>query len=464
MSIDIQNLHVSYRAQSREILSGLTAQFSRQEITVLTGPSGCGKSTLLYFLAGLYPKYTGVQLQGNILVEGQQPSTLISKERCRLVGMMFQNPDLQFTMDTVWQELVFCLENLCVPPEQIVSKANHALAFCQLEPLRDRKLQTLSGGQKQQVMLACQIALEPQWLLLDEPFANLDDHSARLLAVKLLQLHRETGVGILAVDHRLDHWMDVADTIRVMDRGQLSEETFTTHSMDPERLTALGIYCPGVRYCQSMPPAIPGPEILTLHRVSVSLSGKPILSNLSATFHQGRSYAIVGASGCGKSTLFGALSGLYPYTGQITLDGRTLRKQKPGTLGFVTQSPQDQFLAHTVLGELLATPHSAAEAQSLLTSMGLWPYRDVSPYLLSQGQQRRLGVTALMAYPCRVLICDEPTYAQDRRHTIALMEQLLTLVRTRSVTLIFSTHDRQAALDYADEILELKGGCLYAVH
>ena len=85
----------------------------------------------------------------------------------------------------------------------------------------------------------------------------------------------------------------------------------------------------------------------------------------------------------------------------------------------------------------------------------------MSPYLLSQGQQRRLGVAALMAYDCRVLVCDEPTYAQDRTNTMAVMDELCRAARSRRATLIFSTHDRQLAEDYGDVVLRLEGGKLH---
>ena len=100
------------------------------------------------------------------------------------------------------------------------------------------------------------------------------------------------------------------------------------------------------------------------------------------------------------------------------------------------------------------------KTEEILRGIKLWRYRDISPYMLSQGQQRRLGVAALMAYPCKVLVCDEPTYAQDRNNTKAIMDALCRQAREHGVALIFSTHDRQLAKDYADEILELKGGRL----
>jgi energy-coupling factor transport system ATP-binding protein len=136
-----------------------------------------------------------------------------------------------------------------------------------------------------------------------------------------------------------------------------------------------------------------------------------------------------------------------------------------GRLGFVTQSPQDQFLGGTVRQEVMAAfkkePDAEARSEQILRHIGLWKYRDVSPYLLSQGQQRRLGVAALMAYPCEVLVCDEPTYAQDRENTIAIMESLCRGAAQRGATMLFSTHDRQLAEDYADKIYTLEGGTLH---
>lgn len=450
MSITVTDLCFSYSGHTRPTLQNLSARFDAGQITLLTGPSGCGKSTLLYLLAGIYPKNAGTLHSGTILIEGHCPAELPPPERCQIVGMMFQNPRLQFCMDTVLHELAFCLENRQVPPQDIPEQIDAALEFCQISDLKYRRLDTLSGGQQQLVMLACLVALNPRWLLLDEPFANVDGDTARQIIQKLLQLHEARGTGILAVDHQPELWANAAQQIICMEHGHLGRSYSPSQPLSPRP------------YREKPPSGAPGPVQLCLKNVSVRRGDHMVLQNLSMQFCQGRSYAIVGSSGCGKSTLFGTLLGLYPYEGRITLGGKSLRRRASGSMGFVTQSPQDQFLADTVLGELCATPHSKEQAMELLQELGLLPYRDSSAYLLSQGQQRRLGVAALMAFPCEVLVCDEPTYAQDRTNTIAIMDRLWNLVQEKGVTLIFSTHDLLLAESYANEILELKEGCLYA--
>ena len=467
MSIKIENLNFTYFEDRKNILSDCNAEFHAGEITILTGSSGCGKSTLLYLAAGIYPKNAGILRSGSITVEGIRPDSLKPSKRCRLVGMMFQNPELQFCMDTVENELLFCLENLCTPREAMMDKVEEALEFCEISELKKRSLHSLSGGERQKVMLACLTLLSPKWLLLDEPFANIDDDSARMIAAKLKELNRLKGIGILAVDHRLENWLGIADRIRILEDGRLRTESMDAARPDRELLKSLGVIVPGEPYRLEHERAVPGKVVLQLKQLSLRHGKKKIFENLQAEFRAGCIYAILGQSGCGKSSLFGALSGLYHYQGWAFLEGRDirkLRKKELGKIGFVTQNPQDQFVSDTVREEievgLKRTEQMQEKAEEILRGIQLWRYRDISPYMLSQGQQRRLGVAALMAYPCKVLICDEPTYAQDGRNTVAIMEALCRQARERDVALIFSTHDRQLAQDYADQILEMKGGSL----
>ena len=342
-------------------------------------------------------------------------------------------------------------------------------------PTCRRPLRSLSGGEKQRAALACLAALRPAWILLDEPFANLDDQTAALLCGQLARLHRECGTGILAIDHRLDHWLPIADEIRLMAQdGTLDGAAYAPGALSPQAWAERGVSVPGCPY-QAARPVKTGPEevVLSLRGLRVSQDGREVLRDVNADFFRGRIHAIVGPSGSGKSTLFGALSGLYRYQGSARLEGMELsrhRRRLTGRMGFVTQSPQDQFVADTVLDEVaVSLRHSAgagdpaAGAEEVLRRIQLWRFRRLSPYMLSQGQQRRLGVAALLAYDCQVLVCDEPTYAQDRGRTAAIMDALQQEVVERGLTLILSTHDRALAQDYADILYELKEGSLYEV-
>lgn len=473
--IEFKDVSFSYQTSGKnKIIDHMNVSFSSDKITVLTGPSGCGKSTVLSLAAGIYPQNAGVMQNGEVLVHGQRVASLPPEKRCQLVGMMFQNPDLQFCMDTVEHELFFCLGNIATAPEQMLEIVDKVLKFCDIEHLRSRKLSSLSGGEKQKAMLASIIALRPKWIILDEPFANIDEVSARSLTQKVAKLHK-TGIGILVVDHRLDHWMPIADEIRIMDsKSGINEVAYKPEELTSKKLMEIGVISPNGHYktCANMRNQKDTPPILTIENLTVTRDKKSILNNLSVAFQREKIYAIMGQSGSGKSTLFKAINGLYSYKGKIRLDVENMGKRfskKTGIVGFVTQNPQDQFVAGTVQKEIeISLRHRSEETTNkdlelILRDVNLWGYRNFSPYMLSQGQQRRLGVAALMAYDCQVLICDEPTYAQDRNNTIAIMDRLVEKVRKEAMTLIFSTHDDQLAQDYADIILQLKEGGLHEV-
>ncbi len=497
MAIEVNNISFAYFKESKDLFDSFSASFDRTKITVLGGQSGCGKSTLLYLCAGIYPENGGILRSGSVKVEDAAVTGMPALKRSRFVGMMFQNPELQFCMDTVRNELIFCLENVQTDPALFEEKMKEALAFCGIPELMDRTLISLSGGEKQKVMLACLVMLDPAWLLLDEPFANVDDASAVAIARKLKQLHDEKGTGILAVDHRMDYWLSIADTFCVLEDGALNQLDTKNGALlneipsgagipsgtevpgEPadcrgtaafaEVLEEHGIIVPGRPYPSAIPPMKAGEEVLTLKELSVAFGEKKILDHVSVGFRRGVIYALIGESGAGKSTLFHALSGVEKYKGEALFHGRDLKKIQRsdyGKIGFVTQSPQDQFIGGTVRDEIRISLKQARTAdiekasEEILREIRLWRYRDISPYLLSQGQQRRLGVAALLAYDCEVLVCDEPTYAQDRRNTITIMENLCRKVRERNAAMIFSTHDEQLAKDYADEVLYLAGGKL----
>ena len=199
--ITLERVTFRYLEQSkRPVLDEVSASFDRSRITVLTGPSGCGKSTLLYLAAGIYPQNAGFLQEGTVRVEGQEPAALGPGERCALVGMLFQNPELQFCMDTVENELFFCLENRRVPRAEMEERLSAALDFCGIAHLRRRTLRSLSGGEKQRVLIARALAQQTAVLVLDEPTNHLDIK----YQLQLMELVRGSGCTVVAAIHDLN--------------------------------------------------------------------------------------------------------------------------------------------------------------------------------------------------------------------------------------------------------------------
>ncbi|MEG2625232.1 MAG: ATP-binding cassette domain-containing protein [Christensenella sp.] len=471
--IKCENLTFRYQETSkRAVVDGANIVIPKGRVTVITGPSGCGKSTLLYLMAGIYPQNAGIVNAGTLTVDGQEIGKLYPHERAGIVGMMFQNPDLQFCMDTVKNELVFCLENKGTPPAEMDSMIDAALLFAGVGELQNRLLSTLSGGEKQKVMLACVVLARPQWLLLDEPFANVDPDCARELIERLGSLYREYGVSIVAVDHKVEPWLPIADEIMLVGAGACEKlRGITPQNIQDykEAFCEAGIIFPSQIYAKKEESMTPKEPILRLRGVSAGYGTKRVLDDLNVDFYKGKIHAIMGKSGSGKSTLFSVLCRICKYDGSILLEGDELKKLRKKAqahrLGFVFQNPQDQFVAQSVYDEMAVSLKQRYEGEALdrkikdyLQEIGLWRYRLLSPFMLSQGQQRRLAVAALLAYDCTVLVCDEPTYAQDLNALLSVMKLLCDRVKKAGLTLIFSTHDERLARDYADVRYVLRDG------
>ena len=181
------------------------------ELTALLGPSGSGKSTLLRIIAGLETPDAGT------VWLGEQDVTHVPPQQ-RGIGFVFQHY-APFKHMTVRDNVAFGLTIRKRPKAEIDAKVNELLQLVQIEQFADRYPAQLSGGQRQRMALARALAVEPEVLLLDEPFGALDARVRKELRVWLRRLHDETHVTTVFVTHDQEEAMDVADQIVVMDNG-----------------------------------------------------------------------------------------------------------------------------------------------------------------------------------------------------------------------------------------------------
>lgn len=178
----------------------------------LLGPSGCGKSTTLYMIAGLH-KPTG----GNILF-GDEDVTLLPPEK-RGIGLVFQNYAL-YPHLTVKQNILFPLENMKMPKEEALKRAQEMAELVHIGELMERKPNQLSGGQQQRVAIARALVKYPKVLLLDEPLSNLDARLRLQTREEIRRIQRETGITTVFVTHDQEEAMSISDEIVVMNEGE----------------------------------------------------------------------------------------------------------------------------------------------------------------------------------------------------------------------------------------------------
>ncbi len=231
MSIEVRNIHKSFG--SFKALDGVSLDLPKGELIALLGPSGCGKTTLLRIIAGLEQAD-----YGTVLLAGEDASAKHVRER--QVGFVFQHYAL-FRHMSVFENVAFGLR---VKPRaerpsegEIRAKVHALLDLVQLGWLANRYPGQLSGGQRQRIALARALAVEPQVLLLDEPFGALDAKVRKELRRWLRRLHDELHITSIFVTHDQEEALEVADRIVLMNRGQV-EQAGTPREIYEEPKTA----------------------------------------------------------------------------------------------------------------------------------------------------------------------------------------------------------------------------------
>jgi energy-coupling factor transport system ATP-binding protein len=461
-SIFCRNLTFRYEEKARPTFEDVSFSVERGEAVLLMGPSGCGKSTLAYCLAGLYPEYAGT-LTGELRVEGADIAQLSPNVRAKRVSILFQNPDNQFCMGQADHEILFALENIAYPGD-MRARSRELLRFAGLEWAKNAPIHTLSGGTKQKIALAAALATEAKTLILDEPFANVDLGACAELSKRLKSLNEE-GLTLFIVDHRLDYWRSFLSRVMIMDGDGRIRETVYPAELENRKSVFVerGLFFGNERLL-GLAPSPPPPSVenaVVIEDLSVAYGRKVVFSSLSLTVRKGTITALIGENGSGKSTLLSAIAGLIRFRGTLDVFAE---------VGLVFQNPRYQFLSLKVRDEIRITLKSArraqaddrvaeAEIEALLAEFGLTAYADASPYVLSQGQQRRLAILSMLAGSRPILLLDEPTYAQDEQSTFFIMDLLQKRV-SRGLTAIIATHDHALARAFAHRVLCLKDGAL----
>ncbi|MDX6489022.1 MAG: sulfate/thiosulfate transport system ATP-binding protein [Gaiellaceae bacterium] len=211
----IEARNVTKRFGDFVALEDVSVQVESGSLTALLGPSGSGKSTLLRVIAGLERPDAGA-----VFISGKEATALAPQKRG--VGFVFQHY-APFKHMTVWENVAFGLTIRRRPRKEIRARVDQLLELVQLQGLGKRYPAQLSGGQRQRMALARALAVEPEVLLLDEPFGALDARVRKELRAWLRRLHDEVHVTTVFVTHDQEEAMDVADQIVLMNSGRVEQ-------------------------------------------------------------------------------------------------------------------------------------------------------------------------------------------------------------------------------------------------
>jgi energy-coupling factor transporter ATP-binding protein EcfA2 len=225
--IELQDYTWRYLHTDEAALKSVNLSIEAGNFVGIIGPNGAGKTTLAYSINGLIPgQYRGIK-KGTVHVRGKEVEEYGSGTLQRTVGMVFSDPEAQFTAMTVEDELVFGMENLGMTIPEIRERLEWVTELTGLAPLLEKPPYEISGGQKQRVALAAVLAMAPDVMILDEPTSMLDPLSRQRVFEVLGRLKQEQENTIIVIEHNLEHLVPLTDRMILLYEGEvlLEDET-----------------------------------------------------------------------------------------------------------------------------------------------------------------------------------------------------------------------------------------------
>jgi nitrate/nitrite transport system ATP-binding protein len=500
--IEIRGLAKSYGAGAarREVLRAIDLDVRAGEFLAILGGSGAGKSTLLSLLAGLERPSAGELLLRGRPIQGPGPERALVFQQHALLPWLSAAGNVALAVDQAFAK---------EPRAARAERVRRALAMVRLSDATHKLPHQLSGGMRQRVAVARALAVEPELLLMDEPFGALDALTRAALQKELQGLtadRRRTTVfvtndaaeallladrvAVLADDGRLDEPVEV-DLPRPRDRELLAASARGRQLLEQlgERLaggagrgarrgpqpgpapTRSGARVEAVLAGSDAQPAGEQRPLLAVRGVEQAFGQGArralIVQDIHMQVRQGEFVCLLGHSGCGKTTLLNLVAGLArPTRGALELDGLPI--ERPGPERALV------FQAHALLPWLTAFENvrlgldaeriggSAAErdqrARYFLERVGLAEHGHLRPAELSAGMRQRIGVARAFALDPRLLLLDEPFGSLDSTTREELQQLVLELWGDGQRAALMVTHDVEEALLLADRILLMTDG------
>jgi len=233
--IELRNVSFTYAGSNRRVLQNLSLEIARGESVGIIGPTGSGKSTLGYLFNGLIPHHFSGKFQGEVLVSERNVIKETIESMSQIVGYMLQEPSLQIASPFVESEITFGMENFAVPVDQMDKRLNEIIAELGLEHLRYRATADLSEGEKQKVVLASILAMDPSILVLDESSSMVDSTSKNDL-VKILTALKKQQRTLIIIDHDLDFLAKIVDRVILINNGSIIIDGATDSVLTNNRL------------------------------------------------------------------------------------------------------------------------------------------------------------------------------------------------------------------------------------
>ncbi len=496
-------------------IRGINFDARKGEFIGVCGKNGSGKSTFARILNRLL-----VPIEGTVVIGGKDAldeDNILDIRKA--VGMVFQNPDDQLIGSVVSEDVAFGAENLGVAQEELWERVITAVEQAGLVARsEDRRINELSGGEKQKVAIAGVLAMKPQCIVLDESTSMLDPKSRLEIIKTMKELNEKLGITIIMITHMMEELL-VADTIYLLHQGKLvakgrKESIFSKDS----NLFDYGLDYPEIvkireillennvirdksiftvedmvarikkEHPYSFELGVNMPVPMTEHKkidpvnailvdkLTCGYGKKKVLEDISFSVGKGEYVAVVGATGTGKSTLLQHIPALLkPMSGTVYVDGIDVNDRITDIqalrckIGYVFQYASQQLFGKNVYEDVVFGPRNVGvseveaekRAYEAIKLVGLPDdIYDMPINKLSGGQRKRVALAGVLAMKPEYLILDEPTSGLDPVGKREMLDIIDALHREAGITIIMVSHDVEAIAQRADRLIVLDGGRL----
>ena len=486
----IEFRNVSYSKNNNMILENISFSLKKNKYNVIIGKNGSGKSTILKLIVGL-EKISG----GKIFIDNEElvyKRDELYKIR-KKTGIVFQESNEHIIGETVAESLIFGMENNRIPLEKMKENMDKYIKLFQLENIIDKKTVNLSGGEKQKVALAGAVITEPEIILLDE-VTEMWDKATKDKMNGIIEEFLKDGKTVVSVTHNPEEIKRSDNIVFITEEGKIvtgkSEEV--NKIIEEKENTEINHEVISEYSADLTKMSLKEEEIkVKIKDISYYYEKeRKIIDSFSVNIPKDSITAITGKSGTGKTTLIEIISGLAflgeNFSGEIGYNFRNENKEKEDEklllykniserelyeirkrMGIVFQNTGEQFFSGTVLEELeynitkkykIKNRKSKELSDRINEIAELFGYDEKflmkSPFVLSGGEKKMLGLALAVCLEPEILLLDEPTGALDYIMTIKFMK-IVEKMKKNGTTVILVTHDENIVKQYSDYILKL---------
>jgi len=415
--------------------------------TWITGPNAAGKSTLLAMIAGVVPTVIEGTLTGRLDVVGAGVGTDATP------SMVLQDSGI-YLFRTVFDEIAFPLTNCGISEDELEPAVRGVLEAVNVAHLEPRLMHTLSGGERQKVAVAAALAVDPDVLLLDEPFEQLDPASAEDV---LGLAHRQAAIGttVFIATREAEHVPEGAQRLHLV-------EGMPQHDAAEPRIE-----------CRPITRHLGGP-VLELRKLTHRYGSGGGVEDVDLCVREGESVALLGPNGAGKTTIMKHTIGLLrPDSGDVQVLGRDASEHETWELardvGLLFQNPDDQVFNRVVETEVawsliargIAKDAALERAHAVMVELGIDRLAKDNPHEITASERQLVAFASVLVAEPRLIVLDEPTKALDADAA----ETVASAVERRladGAGVLLVTHDLRFAARLSNRCIVLADGRVIA--